>query len=280
MAPAWLMSLKNTKSKENFLKSLEPENFGPVGIDNFLGGKVRLAQTKDGYRAGQDAVLLAAAIPAKKGEHVLDLGAGTGVVGLCLARRCDGVTVTGVEIQEHFYRLGQKNIELNGLEGRVSLINGSINDNLVGLIGQSFDHVFANPPYLDSLGALPPARDDKKIAYVRVDTTLADWVDTALVYAKPKGTVSFIYPADHADELIRHMYGHLGELVIFPLWPRAGVEAKRVIIQGRKGLAGGTTIAPGMCLHGTNERYSKEAEAVLREGQPILLSKYQLVRKS
>ena len=269
MTPALVMSLKKRKSDEHFLKSLKSEGFGPLTIDDFLGGQVRLVQQKDGYRAGQDAVLLAAAIPARPGDAALDLGCGTGVISLCLARRCDGVSVAGVEIQDHFLRLGRKNIELNKLTGRVGFFAGSIDSTLPDIEIQSFDHVFANPPYLDEEDAIAPAKDDKKIAHVRVGTSLADWVNAALSYVKDKGTVSFIYRADHADELIGHLSGSLGEMVIFPLWPRAGAPAKRVIIQGRKGLAGTTTFAPGMCLHGEGERYTRQAEAVLREGHGI-----------
>ena len=55
--------------------------------DDFLGGKLRLKQPKRGHRAGHDAVLLAAATPAKPGERVVDLGAGVGVAGLAVASR-------------------------------------------------------------------------------------------------------------------------------------------------------------------------------------------------
>ena len=48
----------------------------------FLGGLVRLWQPRRGYRAGADPVLLAAAVPARGGQSVLDLGCGAGAAVL------------------------------------------------------------------------------------------------------------------------------------------------------------------------------------------------------
>ena len=66
--------------------------------DEFLGGQLRLLQPRHGYRAGMDAVLLAASVPAEPGQAVLDLGCGVGTAGLCLARRVEGLRITGVEL--------------------------------------------------------------------------------------------------------------------------------------------------------------------------------------
>jgi tRNA1(Val) A37 N6-methylase TrmN6 len=59
--------------------------------DAFLGGQLRVRQLKSGHRAGHDAVLLAAATPARPGDRVADLGAGVGVAGLAVARRVAGI---------------------------------------------------------------------------------------------------------------------------------------------------------------------------------------------
>ena len=73
--------------------------------DLFLGGKVTALQPAKGYRAGIDAVLLAASVPAKAGETVLELGCGVGVASLCLAARVEGVEITGVELQPEYAAL-------------------------------------------------------------------------------------------------------------------------------------------------------------------------------
>ena len=268
------------KREADLLKDLEKQSLGPLTVDDFLGGKVRLIQLKEGYRAGMDAVLLAASIPALEGERVLDIGAGTGSVAICLARRCQGVTVDGLEIQDSLVLLAEKNIALNGLAGKVAIHQGSVVGDPESIPENFYHHVFANPPYLEGGQAIAPPAKSKGIAYVEGEAALEDWVKFALSKVKNKGTLTFIFRADRMHEICRHLYGRAGELVIFPLWPRVGQPAKRVIIRARKGLHGGTTIAPGLVLHGTEERYSAGAEAVLREAKMIDLAQYHRAKKA
>ena len=82
--------------------------------NDFLGGRVRLYQPVKGYRAGVDPVLLAAAVPARAGDHVLELGCGAGQALLCLAARVPGLRLTGVELQAAYADLARRNGALNG----------------------------------------------------------------------------------------------------------------------------------------------------------------------
>ncbi len=82
--------------------------------DGFLDGRLKVLQPAKGYRAGLDAVLLAAAVPARAGERVLEAGAGVGVASLCLASRVSGLEVAGIELQPELVRLAGENISRNG----------------------------------------------------------------------------------------------------------------------------------------------------------------------
>ena len=64
--------------------------------DAFLGGRLHLWQPRRGYRAGVDPVLLAASVPAKAGQSVLDLGCGAGAAALCLGAREPGLELLGM----------------------------------------------------------------------------------------------------------------------------------------------------------------------------------------
>ncbi len=86
--------------------------------DDFLGGKIRLKQPKRGHRAGHDAVLLAAATPARPGDCVVDLGAGVGAAGLAIARRIHGVDLVLVEHDEALADIARSNLVANKLNGR------------------------------------------------------------------------------------------------------------------------------------------------------------------
>src|SRR5690348_10961594 len=85
----------------------------PISCDGFLGGRLRLQQPRQGHRAGHDAVLLAAATPARPGEVVVDLGAGTGAAGLAVASRCPGVDLVLVERDERLVAIAQANLAAN-----------------------------------------------------------------------------------------------------------------------------------------------------------------------
>lgn len=266
------MSLPAKIREQQVLESVG--GLGPLTIDDFLGGKVRLIQLEKGYRAGMDAVLLAASIDAHPRERALDLGTGTGAVAICLAARCKGVAVEGLEIQENLARLADANVTLNDLGERVKIHSGSVAGNPKGIPDDCYHHVFANPPYLEGTQAIPPPEASKGIAHIGGEAELGDWVRFALRKVKNKGTLTFIFRADRITELFHHLHGKAGEIVVFPLWPREGEPAKRVIVRARKGLFGGTTMAPGMELHGTLERYSKAAEGVLRRGEAIDLARF------
>jgi tRNA1(Val) A37 N6-methylase TrmN6 len=270
-----VMSLNSNNIEAEILAALGSKGFGPLSVDDFLGGKVRLIQLQKGYRAGMDAVLLAASIHADPGDKVLDLGAGTGGVAICLAARCPGVSVDGLEIQKDLIALAEKNVALNRLTERVVIHQGSVLENPAVVPENFYDHVFANPPYLEGGCANHSPNETKDLAHIGEENTcLEDWVKFALTRVKNKGTVSFIFRADRVDELMSALHRRAGEAVIFPLWPRAGEVAKRVIVQARKGLHGGATLAPGLVLHGQRDRYSKEAEAILRDGGAIDLARY------
>ena len=79
-------------------------------LDNFLGGKLKIYQFKDGYRAGHDSVLLASSIKAREGDLCLELGFGTGVVSLCLAKRVPNIKIIGFENDSEMLKISKKNI--------------------------------------------------------------------------------------------------------------------------------------------------------------------------
>ena len=94
--------------------------------DRLLGGRVTLLQPQGGLRAGHDAVLLAAAVPARAGDRVLELGCGSGAAFLCLAARVPDLTILAVEREPGLASLARQNAERNGLAGRVTVIEGDV----------------------------------------------------------------------------------------------------------------------------------------------------------
>lgn len=241
-------------------------------IDDFLGGSIRLIQPKVGYRVSMDTVLLAAAVPVLAGETVLEGGVGTGGAAICLAYRVKGALVSGIDMQAEMVAMARRNVALNNLSATVSVEEGCITD-LSGPQSQ-YDHVMLNPPYLPAGKAIKPPNKGKGIAHMESNASLKDWLRFAIHKVKNKGTVTIVCRADRLDEIVAHLYRRVGDLIVMPLWPRVGVAAKRIIIQGRKGMRGGATLSPGLVLHGTEERYTAEALAILKEGEALNLKAF------
>lgn len=249
-----------------------PDDLREESVDDFLGGAIRLIQPRGGYRVSMDTVMLAAAVPAKTGETVLEGGVGTGGAALCLARRLEGVHVEGVDLQEAMVHAARRNILFNDLSDRVSVRKGDIREREG--VEARYDHVMMNPPYLAAGKALRPPEAGKGQAHMDENGTLKDWVRFALFHTKIKGTITIVFRADRLDELIAELRGRVGDLALFPLWPRQGQPAKRMIVQGRKGTQGAARLLPGLALHGDAERYTEAAQAVLWDGAPLDLKAF------
>ncbi|MHA1597101.1 MAG: tRNA1(Val) (adenine(37)-N6)-methyltransferase [Alphaproteobacteria bacterium] len=229
--------------------------------DTLLGGAVRLLQPVDGYRAAIDPVLLAASVPAKAGDRVLELGSGSGAASLCLACRVPDIHINGLELQADLVGLANHSAALNDLGDRVTFIAGDV----LGPPDDIFDHVMANPPYQKDDHGHPPPDAAKAMANVEGAAKLADWLDAAVRSVKDRGSVTIIHRADRLDEILGHLHGQLGAIVVCPLWPRTGEVAKRIIVRGRKGVATPLTLTPGLVLH-ENGGYTDAAQAVLDGG--------------
>jgi tRNA1(Val) A37 N6-methylase TrmN6 len=234
-------------------------------LDGFLGGRLSIAQPKRGFRAGHDTVLLAASVPAADGSHVLEMGSGAGVASLCLAWRVPGARVTGIEIDPELVALANENAERNGMAERVRF---ECTDAASFRGHQMFDHVFFNPPFHPASGQESP-RPERDLAMRDTSNAIGDWTRIALELTRPGGTVTAILRADRAQEIlaVRETKG----VVLFPLFPRAGEDPKRMIVQFQKGSPAPQRLANGLILHEQDGRNTQAAEAVLRHGAMLRL---------
>ena len=235
--------------------------------DRFLGGRVLVRQPSDGFRAGLDAVMLAASVPARPGETALELGAGAGTASLCLACRIENLTITGLEIDERLAGLANANAAANGMEGRVAFVAGDALDPSAAL-RRPFDHVFCNPPFHGEEGEVSP--DAARARALQDGGKLAGWLTAGLKRTVSGGTFTAILRADRLGEALAVLPQR--GVAVFPLWPRADAQAKRVIVQVRKDARAPLQILPGLVLHESDGRYTEETDAVLRDGVALFLS--------
>jgi len=236
--------------------------------DVLLGGRVRLRQPLQGYRAATDPVLLAAAMPARPGERVLDLGCGAGAAAFSLAARVPGLELHGLDIQPAYLALARENAGLNRVA--ITLHEGDVAALPPALRQISFDHVMVNPPYYpQSALASPVAGRDR--ARREGGVAFADWIGAGLARLKPKGWLTVIHLAERAPELLRLLDGPAGAIALLPLVSRTGRDAGRVIIRARKGARAPFRLLAPLVLHAGSahvrdeDDFSPEAVVVLRD---------------
>ena len=239
--------------------------------DSFLDGRLTIVQPASGPRAAIDALFLAAAVPARMGEanKVLEAGAGTGVVSLAICARVEDAHITGVEVQGELAALARENARQNGFEDRCAIIEADITGSgqelkNAGLLRESFDHVAANPPFYTQGRCREASNPQTAKAYSAGQGELEKWIRFLTTMAAPRATLTLIHRAEALAELLGLLEGRFGGVAVYPLFPREGEPAKRILVQGIKGSRAPVELLPGMVLHKPNGDYTESADEVLR----------------
>lgn len=235
--------------------------------DAFLGGRILARQPRDGFRSGTDAVMLAAAIPAQTGDAVLELGCGVGVASLCLAARVVDCRITGIDIAPELIALANENARVNSFERYVRFESADAL-HVPEYLRKDFHHVFCNPPFHLSAGELSPNANRARALSDREG--LDKWIRSGFARVVAGGTLTVILRADRLGEALSAAPHH--GVTIFPLWPRVGESAKRVVVQISKNSRAPLRFLPGLVLHSDRGRYTPEADAVLRDAASLALA--------
>jgi tRNA1(Val) A37 N6-methylase TrmN6 len=237
--------------------------------DALLGGKLWLWQPKKGFRVAIDTILLAAAVPARAGDSVLDLGCGVGGAILALAARVPGLALTGLELQPDYAALARRNAAEAGVDLRV------ITADLRNLrLGQGFAHVIMNPPYFDRARSLPAA-DAGRDAARGGDAPLADWLAVAARRLAPRGQLTAVCRMAMLPEMLAGLDGRLGSVAVLPLAARGGRAPENMILRARKDGRAPFRLLPALVLHdgpahdGDRDSFTSVIRAVLRDGAPL-----------
>jgi tRNA1(Val) A37 N6-methylase TrmN6 len=239
---------------------------GEFTEDAFLGGQLRLRQPKSGHRAGHDAVLLAAATPARAGDRVVDLGAGVGAAGLALARRVAGIELVLVEIDQALAGFARGNAATNAIAADVLVLDVTAAASIfaaAGLTPDSVDVVLMNPPFNDSVRHRASPDKAREIAHVATAATLESWIQASRRILKSGGVLTLIWRADGLAEVLAALDSGFGSLKILPVHGDAATPAIRVLIRAIKGGKAPIQIHAALMLNDKSAMPNKWVEEIL-----------------
>jgi tRNA1(Val) A37 N6-methylase TrmN6 len=237
-----------------------------VTEDAFLGGKLRLRQPKSGHRAGHDAMLVAAATPARSGDRVVDLGAGVGAAGLAVAKRVGGIAPVLVEIDEGLVELARANAIANAIAAEVLALDVTSTAERFaagGLLPDSVDVVLMNPPFNDASRHRASPDSTRAIAHVSAAETLDGWIHAARRILKSGGNLVLIWRADGIADVLAALGRGFGSLMILPVHADVASPAIRVLVRATKGGRAPACLLAGLVLNDEAGRSSLDARTIL-----------------
>lgn len=173
--------------------------------DSLFDGRLVCLQPRDGYRFSVDAVLLAHFISPKRGERILDIGTGCGIVSLLLAYRNPETELTAIEVQPKLAALARENFRLNGFENRCSVIEGDCRAPNDLIKPGKFDWVVSNPPYRKTAVGRQNLCGEEAVARHEISVDLAGVLEAAATALRTKGRAAIVYPASRGAALIAGM---------------------------------------------------------------------------
>lgn len=240
---------------------------GDTTDGHLLGGRVRYAQQRHGFRSGIEPVLLAAAIPARHGDTVLEGGSGAGATLLCLAARISGLSGLGIEQDPALVSIAARNAADNGWPA----LRFQCSDLGSWTASSKFDHACANPPYHPA-DSTPSPNAHRRSAKQSGDGLLTIWATSLGRALKPRGTLTFVLPA----ALLPHAAAAFTQVgcpptAMLPLWPRQGEQARLMLLRGIKGSRSPFRILPGLALHDRDGSFTPGADAILGGGAALPL---------
>ena len=205
-------------------------------IDDLQRSGLKIIQNSKRFCFGMDAVLLSGFVRAKPGDHVLDLGTGTGIIPILLSAKTQAEKLTGLEIQQASAEMAERSVALNALTGRIDIVTGDIRE-AKALFGASvFDVVTTNPPYMIAEHGLKNPTDEKSIARHEVLCTLEDVISQAAAVLKPGGHFYMVHRPFRLAAIMTLMCAFRLEPKRMRLvYPYADKEPVMVLVEGVRG---------------------------------------------
>ncbi len=228
-------------------------------IDDLQLSGLKIIQNSRAFCFGMDAVLLSGFAKAKPGDHVLDLGTGTGIIPLLLSAKTQAARLTGLEIQPESADMAERSVKMNALEERVAIMTGDIKEARVLFGASVFDVVTCNPPYMIADHGIQNPADEKTIARHEVLCALEDVIAQTAAVLKPGGHFYMVHRPFRLAEIITKMCAyHLEPKRMRLVYPYADREPVMVLIEGVRGGNPRITVEKPLIIYSAPKIYTEE----------------------
>ena len=235
--------------------------------DTFCNGRIRIQQSRDGYRFSIDAVILAAYSEPRAGDTVLDLGTGCGIIPLMLAFHHPNIRIYGIEIQEGLAERALLNVKSNGMEDRIVIMQQDMKTlssyKKGGMIPCPVNMVVSNPPYRKVCSGRINPNQERAAARHEISASLSDVLETARRVLCISGKFITIYPAERMTDMLMQMRSaDIEPKFLRMIHSGANTEAKLILAQGIRGGRPGIKIAPPLIIYNKDGTYTDEMKAM------------------
>ena len=236
-------------------------------IDDLQYKGLKIIQNTDGFCFGVDSVLLTEfAKDMKKNKTIVDLGTGTGIIGILLSKKVEASKVIGIEIQKDVAEMASRSVELNNLQNTMQILNEDVKN--LSLEKNSFDYVVTNPPY-KKVGTGIINKEDKQITS-RHETTvnLDEWIKVASNLLKDNGAIYMVHRPERLNEIIENLRKYrLEPKRIRFVYPKISKDANLVLTKAVKYANSFLKVEKPLIIYNEDGSYTDEILKIYEEGK-------------
>ena len=235
-------------------------------LDDLQRSGLRILQREEGFRFGTDAVLLADFAAPKKGEHIADVGTGTGVLPLLLSARAEGTTFDAFEIQPDVADMARRSVQINALEARIRIHALDCREAAKAIGHETCHLVVSNPPYTAQGAGLVSPEKTRALSRSDSDCALGEWIAACGRLLRNGGRLCCVFPAPRFLELCDAMRAARIEpkRVRFVV-ARESAAPKLVLTEGLKGGRPGLHVQPMLITHDESGGFTQEMRRIYGE---------------
>lgn len=228
-------------------------------LDDLQLNNCQIIQNPEKFCFGMDAVLLSGFAKIKKGETVLDMGTGTGILPILLAAKTEGRSFTGLELQAESADMARRSVSLNSMQDRIDIVDGDIKEASHIFGAASYDVVVTNPPYMNENHGIINPDAPKAIARHEIKCNLEDVIGQAAKVLKVNGRLYMVHRPFRLVDIMELMVKYkLEPKKLRMVYPYADREPSMVLVEAVKGGKRRLTVEKPLIIYNENREYTEE----------------------